>query len=82
MVVAGDLVLAGSARFQGLAVVGGEMVLEEDAAMEGIARVGGRIRLSGSAVFEGSFCPVFWALKRLTNLQKPLFIDGIYLNGF
>jgi hypothetical protein len=82
LVVGGDLHLSGRARFQGLVLVGGDLIIDDEAVLEGMARVGGGIRLLGSGAFRGSFCPVFWALEESSELKKPLFIEGTYLNGF
>ena len=82
LVVEGDLVLAGEARFQGLALVGGDLVVEESAMFEGMARVGGGTRLSDAGVFSGSRCPVLRALNGIPSLHAPFLVDNTYINGF
>ncbi len=82
LVVEGDLLLGGEARFQGLALVGGNLVLEGAAVIEGMARIGEGVRIADTGAFLGSGCPVLLALEGLPELQAPFLVDGTFLNGF
>ena len=83
LVVEGDLILRGDARFQGLALVGGDLVLEDGAVLEGMARIRGGLLLKDKGTLISRACPVIWSLKGLPELQQLLaFPDGAKLTAF
>jgi len=74
LVVEGDLLLEGDARFQGLALVGGKLEVEGEASFEGMVRVRGGVRMGPGAEFQARSCPVLWALQNLPELLEPVML--------
>jgi hypothetical protein len=69
LVVLGDLVLRGGARFYGVVLVRGALVLEQGAALVGLARATGGTTVGPDASVTGSSC---WALRVLTASRQAL----------
>jgi hypothetical protein len=62
LVVDGDVVLSGGARFHGLVVASGALRLEDDAAFEGMALAAGGVYVASGAAVRGSACAAARAL--------------------
>jgi hypothetical protein len=77
LVVSGDLVITGGARFYGLVLVGGALTLQQGATVVGFVRAMGGVTLGPDARISGSAC---WGLRVLTasgpELARPRTPDG------
>jgi hypothetical protein len=69
LVVDGDLVLRGGARFYGLVIARGALVLEADARLVGMAIAAGGARLAPGSVLHASAC---WATRALAAQRATL----------
>lgn len=76
IIVAGNLLIDGTGRLQGLALVAGDLHLGDGGLFEGMARVGGVVALEDSAILRISACPAMWALSEASALLKPLVLPG------
>jgi hypothetical protein len=80
LLVAGDLTLAGSARWRGLLMVQGELTLEEEARVDGVALVGERLRILDGARLVGCRPRALEALGD-PALRRPFPVAGARLLG-
>ena len=68
VVTGGDLLLAGTAHFRGMALVEGGLTIRNEATLEGMARIQGGLVLKDRAVLRGSACPALRALARIVEI--------------
>lgn len=77
LLVMGDLILRGEARFHGLVLVGGALTVREGARIEGVARVGAGLHVGPDSRIAGSACRALRALAAARPLLGVPVFDAV-----